>query len=224
MLEVGPSAFAVFQGYKFHPALRTIALVVGYEFGMHRAGVLLLCLLLVLALCAGIVRSLVLVLDVLRDHYVNWNERNSAGDYDCNFFSHCCLVVGQAPRLPAGKHGNRRRLPYNQNATAFVYATIGGALARRLRCKINSANENEREGGPVSSNNGVTACIERRKKPPAAIQKLASLNFASSRSHPFDCAKMTPRRILQHCTCEDCSFCFAGLEWNGHAVASASCR
>ena len=28
------------------------------------------------------------------------------------------LVVGQAPRLPAGEHGNRQRLPYKQYAIA----------------------------------------------------------------------------------------------------------
>lgn len=113
-------------------------------------------------------------------------------------------------------------MPYNQNAIAFGYATNGGAFARRLCCKINSANENGRKGGPVSSNSGATACIEHTRNGPVSTQKGASLNFASSRSHPLDCVNTTPRSILQHCICEDCSFCLAGLEWNGHSACLLS--
>lgn len=69
----------------------------------------------------------------------------------------------------------------------------------------------------MSSNNGPTACIEHTSDAPVSAEKFVSLNFASSRAQAFDCAKTTARRILQHSTCEDCSFCFAGLEWNGHS-------
>src|SRR5262249_12864681 len=92
-------------------------------------------------------------------------------------------------------------------------------------CRINSANEKQCRGGPVSSNNGATACIEHTRNAPVSIEKFAALNFVSSRSQPFDGAKTTARRILQHCTCDDCSFCLAGWEWNGHSVCLVSiCR
>src|SRR6516164_6267543 len=52
--------------------------------------------------------------------------------------------------------------------------------------------------------------------------KFASQNFASSRAQSFVFANTTARKTLQHCTCEDCSFCFAGLEWNGHSVCAVA--
>jgi len=74
----------------------------------------------------------------------------------------------------------------------------------------------------VSSDNGATARSEHARNAPVSTGKFVSLNFALSRAHVFDCAKTTARRILQHSTCEDGSFCFAGLEWNGHAVCLES--
>src|SRR5262249_25551363 len=65
-------------------------------------------------------------------------------------------VVGQTPRLPRGKDGNRSGCPTNSTRLRLLYATKGGACASRLCCKINSANENA-PGGPVSSNSGATA-------------------------------------------------------------------
>ena len=44
--DVGRSAFLLFQRHEFHSAFRAIARMIGYDFGMHRAGVLLLFLLL----------------------------------------------------------------------------------------------------------------------------------------------------------------------------------
>lgn len=98
------------------------------------------------------------------------------------------------------------------------YPRQGGACAGRLRCRINSANENRCDGGPVSSDNGAIARSEHVRNAPVSAEKFVSLNFASSRAQAFDCAKTTARRTLQHWTWEDCSFCFAGLEWNGHSV------
>ena len=72
----------------------------------------------------------------------------------------------------------------------------------------------------MSSNNGATARGEYTTNAPAGTGKFASQNFASLRAQSFVLAKTTARRILQHCTCEDCSFCFAGLEWNGHSVCA----
>ena len=40
-------AFLLFQRHEFHSAFRAIARMIGYDFGMHPAGVLLLFLLLV---------------------------------------------------------------------------------------------------------------------------------------------------------------------------------
>jgi hypothetical protein len=114
-------------------------------------------------------------------------------------------VVGSV----AGPTGHRSAMPYSRQ---------GGACAGRLRCRINSANENACNGGPVSSDNVAIACSEHARNAPVSAEKFVSLNFASSRAQAFDCAKTIARRTLQHWTWEDCSFCFAGLEWNGHSV------
>ena len=74
----------------------------------------------------------------------------------------------------------------------------------------------------MSSDNGATVRSEHTSDAPVSTEKFVSLNFASSRAQAFDCAKTTARRILQHSTCEDCSFCFAGFEWNGQAVCLES--
>ena len=189
--------------------------MIGYDIGMHRAGVLLHLLLLLLLL------DLVLVMGVLCDHRVSNRQRKCARDYGCNMFSHLRLVVGQAPRPASGEDGNRSGCPTNSTRLRLLYARKGGACARRLCCKINSANENA-PGGPVSSNSGATARDEYTTNAPARTGKFASQNFASLRAQSFVFAKTTARRILQHCTCEDCSFCFAGLEWNGHSVCALS--
>ena len=74
----------------------------------------------------------------------------------------------------------------------------------------------------MSSDNGAIARSEHARNAPVSAEKFVSLNFASFRAQAFDCAKTTARRTLQHSTCEDGSFCFAGLEWNGHAVCLES--
>src|SRR6266403_1720289 len=89
-----------------------------------------------------------------------------------------------------------------------------------LCCKISSVNDKTCPGGPVSSNNGATERSEYVANAPISRSTFALLNFASSRAQSFVFARTTARRILQHCTCEDCSFCFAGLEWNGHSVCA----
>src|SRR4029077_12624683 len=91
----------------------------------------------------------------------------------------------------------------------------------RLCCKINSAKEIA-PGGPVSSNSGARGRGEYAVNAQISMSTFASLNFASSRAQSFVFARTTARRILQHCTCEDCSFCFEGLEWNGHSVCALS--
>src|SRR5262249_11102352 len=148
MLDVGRSAFLLFQRHEFHPAFRTVSGTISDDFGMHRAGVLLYLVLLLLAL--------MVVVGMLGENRVTPRHQNGARDYGYNVFSHFRLVVGQAPRLPAGKHGNRSGCPTNSTRLRLLYPTKGGACARRLCCKINSANENA-PGGPVSSNSGATA-------------------------------------------------------------------
>ena len=54
--------------------------MIGYDIGMHRAGVILHLLLLLL--------DLVLVMGVLCDHSVSHRQRNCTRDYGCNMFSH----------------------------------------------------------------------------------------------------------------------------------------
>jgi hypothetical protein len=55
---VGCSAFLLFHRHEFHPALRTIALLISYDFGMHRAGVFLHSLLLVLVIMLDLVLAM----------------------------------------------------------------------------------------------------------------------------------------------------------------------
>src|SRR5205085_4551270 len=86
--------------------------------------------------------------------------------------------------------------------------------------KVNSANENACNGGPVSSNRGATFRSELTTDASVSTKKFSRLNFARSRSQAFDCATTMARRVLQHCTCEHGSFCFAGLEWNGHSLCA----
>jgi len=68
-----------------------------YDFGMHRAGVLLHLLLLLLARRAVARRGdqrrvlllgRVLAMGELRDHRVSHRQRKCARDYGCNVFSH----------------------------------------------------------------------------------------------------------------------------------------
>jgi len=85
--------------------------MIGYNFGMHHAGVLLDILMFVLVLLLAI-----WAIGVNRSYLSTRCERGQhecAGDYGCNVFSHLRLVVGQAPRLPTGKDGNRSGCPTN---------------------------------------------------------------------------------------------------------------
>ena len=93
--------------------------MISYDFGMHRAGVFLHLRLPLL--------GLVLAMGVLCDHRVSNRHRKRARDYGCNMFSHFRLVVGQAPGLPAGKHGNQSDCPTNSTRLRLLYATKGGA-------------------------------------------------------------------------------------------------
>ena len=58
--------------------------MIGYDFGMHRAGVLLAFLMLLLLLLL----NLVLVMGFLRDSNVSHGHHKCARDYGCNVFSH----------------------------------------------------------------------------------------------------------------------------------------
>ena len=126
-----------------------------------------------------------------------------------------CVNAGGTPAATVGRFGAPGRPDI---AARCPYPREGGACARRLCCRINSANENACNGGPVSSNSGEIVGSEQERNAPLSAEKFVSLNFASSRVQAFDCAKTTARSTLQHWTWEDCSFCFAGLEWNGHSV------
>ena len=55
---VGRSGFLPFYRHEFHPAFRTIALLISYDFGMHRAGVFLHSRLLVLVIMLGLVLAM----------------------------------------------------------------------------------------------------------------------------------------------------------------------
>jgi hypothetical protein len=58
------------QWHKFHPTFRTIAGMIGYDLGMHRAGVLLRLFLLLLLL------DLVRMVRVLCEHCVTGRQCN----------------------------------------------------------------------------------------------------------------------------------------------------
>ena len=65
--------------------------MIGYNFGMHRAGVLLRVIRLLLARRAGGClgdRRRVLVMGVLRDPRVGYRQRHYTRDYCCNVCSH----------------------------------------------------------------------------------------------------------------------------------------
>ena len=89
--------------------------MIGYDFGMHRAGVLLHLLLLLLAMLvppmAGLDGSAVRSPCESPTAQVRSRLR-----LKCVFAFR--LVVGQAPRPASGENGNRQRLPYKQHAIA----------------------------------------------------------------------------------------------------------
>jgi hypothetical protein len=60
--------------------------MIGYDFGMHRAGVLLLWRVIVLL--SGRLLDLVLTMRVLCYECVARHQRKCARDYGCNVFSH----------------------------------------------------------------------------------------------------------------------------------------
>ena len=81
-IGVGRWAFLLLYRHEFHPAFRTISRMIGYDFGMHRAGVFLL--LLLLACRAGgrrAGRRRVLAMGVLRNHRVGHRQHKCARDY-----------------------------------------------------------------------------------------------------------------------------------------------
>ena len=72
--RVGCSAFLLFQRDECHSAFRTISWLIGYDFGMHRAGVLLRVSLLMLLL------DLVRMMRMLCEQCITGRECNKAGD------------------------------------------------------------------------------------------------------------------------------------------------
>ena len=218
------SAFLLFYRHEFHPAFRTISRMIGYDFGMHRAGVFLHLLLLLACRAGGRRAGRRRVLVSMRSAVRSPCESPTA-QVRSRLWLKCVfafrLVVGQAPRLPAGK-------------------TATGAVAlqteRDCDCSTRGKAEREREGSAARSIQRtkmrrvvrcrVTAAQQfatntQRTRPPERENSHRRIS-RHSRAQSFVFAKTTARRILQHCTCEDCSFCFAGLEWNGHSVCALS--
>ena len=86
---LGHSAFLLFHRHKFHPAFRAISRLIGYDFGMHRAGVFLLLLLLACRAggrraaeggCSRLLECCAIAVWV--------TAAKCARDYGCNVFSH----------------------------------------------------------------------------------------------------------------------------------------
>ena len=75
---VGRSAFLLIQRHEFHPAFRTISRMIGNDFGMHQAGVLLFIPFFLLVLL--LVIDLVIAVGVLRDHRIARHEHKCARD------------------------------------------------------------------------------------------------------------------------------------------------
>jgi hypothetical protein len=72
VFDVGRSAFVLFNRHELHPAFRTISWMVGYDFGMHQAGIpldLLLLLLLLLVLLVLGVRATAVSCSYLGESY-----------------------------------------------------------------------------------------------------------------------------------------------------------
>jgi len=98
---------------------------------MHPAGVLLDLLVIVLMLMLVLV-TVSWAIGVNRSYLCGniRHERNSTRERSYELFSHFRLVVGQAPGLPVGKHGNRSGCPTNS------------AIAAALRQVRRSVSEN----------------------------------------------------------------------------------
>ena len=62
MLSAGSWAFLLFYRHKFHPAFRTISGMIGYDLGMHQAGVLLSLLTLLRLIMIVLLLDLVLAM------------------------------------------------------------------------------------------------------------------------------------------------------------------
>src|SRR4029450_7487801 len=88
MFEVRGPRFLLVYRYKFHPAFRTIARMIGYDFRMHRARKVLCFLVLMLGCRAGAVRRRVLLMRVLCDHWFARQQCNYDRDCGCNVFWH----------------------------------------------------------------------------------------------------------------------------------------
>ena len=170
-VDVGRSAFLLFYRHKFHPAFRTISRMIGYDFGMHRAGVILHLLLLLLDARA-------------RDGSAVRSPCGSpTAQVRSRLWLKCVfafrLVVGQAPRLPAGN-----------TATAAVALQT----ARDCDCSTRGKAEREREGSAAKS-------IQRTKMRRAgrcrvtAAQQLAT---NTQRTRPPE-RENSRRRISHHC-------------------------
>ena len=182
------------------------------------------CFFLLLACRAGgrrAGRRRVLAMGVLRDHRVGHRQHKCTRDYGCNVFLHFRLVVGQAPRLPAGK-----------TATAAVALQT----VRDCDCSTRRKAEREREGSAARS-------IQRTKMRRVvrcrvtAAQQLAT---NTQRTRPPE-RENSHRRISHHCVPnllfsqkrQRAGFCstapamivlFVSQAWNGMGTRFAPCR
>ena len=78
----------MFERHEFHSALRTIARMIGNDFGVRWARVFLLFPVRLLLLTSVRFFDVVLTVRVLCDYCVIRHECNGARDYDCDVFSH----------------------------------------------------------------------------------------------------------------------------------------
>src|SRR5438876_796269 len=93
-IGVGRSTFLLFQRHEFHPAFRTIAGMIAYDFGMHRARVFLSLLVLVLVLAMW-------AIGVNRPYLCNRDERHRAPNFSFGRkqlrVEFCSIVTARAP-------------------------------------------------------------------------------------------------------------------------------
>ena len=102
--------------------------MIGYDFGMHRAGVFLHLLLLACRAVVAVRPKAGAPARSARDvSAVRSPCESPTAQVRSRLWLKCVfafrLVVGQAPRLPAGKHGNRSGCPTNSTRLRLLYAS-----------------------------------------------------------------------------------------------------
>ena len=188
--------------------------MIGYDIGMHRAGVILHLLLLLPA------RSRARDGSAVRSPCESPTAQvRSRLWLKCVFAFR--LVVGQAPRLPAGKHGNRSGCPTNSTRLRLLYARKAEReredsaaksirrtkMRRAVRCRVTAAQQ-------LATNTQRTRPPERENSRRRISRHcVPNLLFSQKRQRAGFCST-APARIVP----------FVSQAWNEMGTRFAPCR